>query len=455
VTGALDDETFRQTYAFSVQADEVVAISMSRIAGDLDPYLLLADEHGTVLAFSDDDGPGTDALIGFKRIPASGRYFVIASRFGQEHGSTAGEYTLLLDRIGDAAGTQDTTLQYGDSVLGRVTPDAARAFYFLRAQRGDVITVTMQRISGNLDPRVDLATPGGLVLISNDDDPQAEGTLDAAISDYTILETGVYLIVATRFGDEAGDTQGGFALSVTQTPPEALGTQPANARLIDYGMTLEGDVSDDIPARYFWFDARRGDVVTVTLSALAGDLDPLVQLLDANLVELARNEARGEEGEARIAAYTLPHNGTYYLLATRFGEETGRTTGEFALQLNGRAGIAGGRALEIVYGATVSGIIEDATILEEYVFFGHAGDVVNISMERASGDLDPLVTLYDGDRKQIAFDDDSGGDQNSLIKGFALPGDGMYFLVASRFERETGATSGAYMLTLELARAGR
>jgi len=66
-----------------------------------------------------------------------------------------------------------------------------------------------------------------------------------------------------------------------------------------------------------------------------------------------------------------------------------------------------------------------------------------------------LVTLYDSDRKQIAFDDDGGGDQNSLIKGFALPGDGMYFLVASRFERETGATSGAYILTLELARAGR
>ena len=91
---------------------------------------------------------------------------------------------------------------------------------------------------------------------------------------------------------------------------------------------------------------------------------------------------------------------------------------------------------------------------EEYVFFGGQGDVIDITMERTSGDLDPLITLYDSDRKQIAFDDDTAGEQNALIKGFTLPRDDMFYLVASRFEREQGTTSGAYLLTLKLVRSG-
>jgi hypothetical protein len=453
VTGALDDQTFRQVYAFTGQADEVVAISMSQTDGDLDPYLLLTDERGNILALSDDDGPGSDALIAFKRIPADGRYFVIATRFGQAHGSTAGEYHLLLEHVG-VGGTQDEVLQYGDSVFGRVTQEEPLVFYFLRVQRGDVISVTVRRISGNLDPRVDLATADGLVLVSNDDDPLAEGTLDAGIHGYTVLETGVYLIVATRFGDKAGDTEGSYVLEVAQTPLEMVGTRPEEARLIDYGMSLSSEIDDDVPVRYFRFDAQRGDVITATLTAETGNLDPLLKLADSDLIELAQNDNGTNRHDSRIAAFTLPRAGTYYLIVTRSGEQNGRTSGTFSLQLAGRTGIVGGRALEIVYGATVSGLIADGNSTEEYVFFGQQGDIIEIAMERASGDLDSLITLYDGDRKQIAFDDDSGGDQNAVIKGFVLPRDDMFFLVASRFEREQGTTSGAYLLTLELVRTG-
>lgn len=453
VSGLLDDEFFRQVYVFDGRVEEVIALSMSSDDGDLDPYLLLTDEQGTILALSDDDGPDNDALIASKRIPADGRYFVIATRFGQEHGNTTGNYTLLLERVG-AGGSETTFLRYGDSVLGRVTLDEPLVFYFLRAERGDVVNITLNRTSGNLDPLLDLATADGRVLVSNDDDPLAEGTLDAGIINYTVLETGVYLIVATHFGREAGDTEGSYVLSVTQTPPEELGARPEEARLIDYGAAVEGAVDDDVPVRYYRFDARRGDVITVTLSAESSNLNPVVKLADANLVEIIENDDGGGGVDARIAAYTVPVDGTYYLLATRYREAEGQTTGTYTLQLNGRPGVVGGQALEIAYGAEVSGLIEDGHSLEEYVFFGQQGDVIQIVMERASDNLDALVTLYDSDRKQIAFDDDSGGDQNALIERFVLPRDDMYILVASRYERDLGTTSGAYILKLELVRAG-
>lgn len=454
VTGSLDDELFRQVYVFTGQAEEVVAINMERIEGDLDPYLLLTDEQGSILAVSDDDGSGADARIEVEHLPAMGRYFVIATRYGQEHGNTRGDYQLLLEQIGTSIASASSTLQYGDSVLGRISAEQPLMFYFVRAQRGEVINVLMRRTSGNLDPRLDLATPDGLVLVSNDDDPQAEGTLDAGIREYTILRTGLYLIVATRFGDQAGDTEGSFVVSVTQISPEDLGASPEQARLLDYGMSLEGALDTDVPVRYYRFDAQRGDVITATLASRSGALDPLLKLTDANLSELARDDDGSGGVDARIAAFTLPSSGTYYLLATHTEKRGGQRTGGFALQLTGRAGIVGGRALEIVYGATVSGLIDSSNDAEEYVFFGQQGDVIRISMERASGDLDSLVTLYDSERKQIAFDDDGGSDQDALIQQFVLPRDDMYILVASRYDRDAGTTSGAYFLILELVRSG-
>lgn len=455
VSGELDDTTFRQIYMFTALANEVIALSMTRTEGDLDPYLLLVDGQGAILSLSDDDGSGSDASIASKRIPVDGRFFVVATRYGQEHGSTTGAYSLLLSRVGAGITETATTVQYGDSVLGQITDADPTTFYFLRAWRGDVIHITMQRTSGNLDPHLDLATVNGQILVSNDDDPDAEGTLDAGIAQHTILETGLYLVVATRFGREAGDTEGSYMLSAEQVPPENLGAYPEQARLIDYGMTLEGTIDDEIPLRYYQFSGQRGDVITVTLSARSGNLDPLLVLADSNLVSITQDDNSGDDRNARIAAFTLSASGTYYLVTTRAGEAAGQTTGSYSLSLTGRAGIVGGQALEIVYGAAVSGRIENQNSAEEYVFFGQQGDVIRISMVCASGDLDALITLYDSERKQIIFDDDGGQDKNALIERFELPRDDLYILVASRFEREIGTTSGAYILTLELVRSGR
>ena len=453
ISATIGEDSYRHIYVFASQTDEVISISMSRLSGDLDPLLLLISSDGVILALSDDEGERTDALIEYALIPDAGRYFIIATRFGQEHGTTSGDYTLLVERVG-SSGSADRTLAYGDQVLGEITSQTPLAFYFFRAQRGDVITVSMQRTSGSLDPYLDLATPDGIVLVSDDDGMSAGGTLDAAITNYTIARSGAYLVVATRFGREAGTTEGTFVLSVTQTPVEQLGLQPGSARLIDYGMTVSGTIDDEVPVRYFRFEAERGDVIAITMERQNSSLDPFVRVLDADLTPLAEDDNSGTERNARIAALALPQRGTYYIASSRSGEQAGRSQGEFTLRLSGRPGLTSGQSLEIIYGSTVSGRIDDQTPEEEYVFVGQAGDVVRITMERVDGDLDSLVTLYDSERKQIAFDDDGGGQQNARLDRFELPADGMYLLIASRFDRASGTTNGSYLLALELVRPG-
>lgn len=454
VQGAISHEAPRQLYFFTARQSDMITLRMSRLSGDLDPLLIVSDEDGSILAVSDDEGAGTDAFIEFQSLPFDGRYFVIATCFGQEHGVTQGEYSLVVERAGNSL-VVDSTLTYGTQVLGRINAQTPLVFYFLSAQRGDVITITMRRTSGTLDPHLDLATVEGLVLASDDDSMAGGSTLDAAITNFTVPQRGLYLVVATRFGREAGTTEGSYVLSVSQVPPESLGTEPGNARLIDYGATVTGSVDDAVPVRYFRFEAERGDVIAATLQREDGSLDPFLQVLDSSLNVLAEDDNSGEDRGARLAAVTLPQRGVYYLAASRRGGIAGQTEGSFTLTLSGRPGLTNGRALEIMYGATVSGQISDQHYAEEYVFVGQAGDVIRISMERATGDLDPLVTLYDSERKQIAFDDDSGGEQNALLDRFVLPADGMYILIASRYDQMSGTTNGAYLLTLELVRSGR
>ena len=454
VSGSVSDDHFRQVYVFTGRRGDVLSITMRRTEGDLDPFLLLADSNGRILAISDDDGDHLSAAITLTSLPAEGRYFIMATRFGQELGSTSGTYTLVAERSRTGQ-TQDSLLRYGDSVLGRISAETPLTFYFLRAERGDVINITMKRTSGDLDPHLDLVTPDGIVLTSNDDDPTIQGTLDAAITSFTIPRTALYLILATRFGREAGDTEGTYVLSVSQTPPEILGTRPDNARLIDYGMTVRGVIDDENFQRFYRFEARRGDVVAILLKRQDGSLIPAVRVLDAELLVIAEDDDRDADGEARLVALTLPQAGSYYVTAGRLDDHEGRTTGAYTLSLNGRPGITNGEALEINYDASTSGEITDDNVSEEYVFIGEAGDVIRISMERASGDLDPLVTLFDSDRKQIAFDDDSGPEKDALLTNFTLPQDGMYIIVASRFDQEQGTTQGAYVLTLERLQSTR
>ena len=438
VTGTIDDLTFRQVYTFVAEAAEQFTLSMTRESGDLDPYLLLTTEQGAILAISDDGGTGANALIPALTLPGPGRYFVIATRFGQELGSTSGTYNLLVQHA-DYGTSRATALRYGQSVLGQITRGNPVAFYFVRAQRGEVITITMRRVSGDLDPHLDFATADGQILISNDDDPLAEGTLNASIRDFTILRSDVYLIQATGYSG----TEGSFTLTVTQVPPEELGKTLEDALLIDYGMAVRNTTSEDTPVRYFRFFATEGDILAITATSSAASLT--VTLLDSTAAELARASAERAGAPARIAAFATPAEGMYYLAVSAAQS----ATGEFELQLSGRAGQGAGRALEIVYDSTVSGLITDEHTADEYVFLGSAGDVVRVTMGRVSGDLDALVTIYDRDRKQIAFDDDGAGDKDARIDAFTLPYDGVYILVASRYQRDQGQTTGAYILRLE------
>src|SRR5437763_1913282 len=168
----------------------------------------------------------------------------------------------------------NNTIDFGQSVTGKISNDAFRVVYSFQARKGDIIDASLTATDSGLDPVLLLADAEGNVLVSNDEDANSPGTLDAAIYDLRIKQTGNYLLVATRFGREAGDSKGGYSLSLDRLPPESLGVVPEKAILLDYGNSARGSIDANSVMRFYLIEAQKGDVLTINAEGTRGNLDP-------------------------------------------------------------------------------------------------------------------------------------------------------------------------------------
>ncbi len=448
VAGRITNDMFRVVYTFQGRKGDIIDATLSQTDGTLDPVLLLADDQNNLLAVADDSASDFNASLLSVSLPNDSTYFLIVTRFGQERGLTVGGYSLTLALAG-VAGGPDVFLQYGNSLVGEIDNTQFQHIYAFRANRGDVIDITMQRISGNLDALLILADANGKVLLSNDEDADSPGTLDAGIRNLRIEETGNYELVATRFGKAAGQSHGGFSLSLNRLPPETLGKVPEKAILLDYGTTTKGVIDSNNVLHFYLIEAKRGDILTIDVERTDGNLDPILALYTEDLKELATNDSGIRGQNARISGYAVPADGNYILMVSRFNRDTGITAGSFSLSLTGRTGVtvgAGGK-LTLQYSSAANAIISDGNAAQEYTFAASAGDIVSVKMDTTSGNLLPELILLDPSGKQIALDDP--GTDSAKLTRIKIPSAGNYVIVATRRGRDKGTTQGAYVLTLD------
>ncbi len=447
VEGRITGDAHRQVYFFEARRGDVVAASMTSQSGNLDPTLFLVDNNGNLLAAADDRSGSLDSEIETVQIPEDGFYFLVATRFGQALGVTEGSFGLELQRIG-VLSQAGVFLTYGDSVVGAVSGETPVLRYVFEARRGDIVTVNMQRISGSLDAYVALEDEKGQVIATNDD---LDGTLDAAITDLLVLNPGYYTIVASRFGQEAGDSQGSFVLTLSTAPSSGQGLSPESALLLRYGEELTGTINRDSPSRYYTFGAARGDIVTISMDRTSNDLDPYLVLSDEMGIQLAADDDSGPSNNALIQSFIIPHNGLYFVEAARLDRERGVTTGNYAIRLQGVTGeapVVAPGTLTILYDSSVVGAITNDSPAITYAFLGNQGDVITIDLTAEEETLDPYLLLFTSASVQIAEDDDSGPGKSARVANLTLPANDIYYIVASRYQFEGGQTQGRFTLSL-------
>lgn len=470
--GNIDAAATTAVYRFLGTAGDIVTITMRRGGGDLDSYLYLLDGDGQLL-FEDNDSGGAngDAQIIFE-LPADGAYVIVATRLGQAQGTTSGGFVveLLSNALPPAqADAPMPTLPpdyvnlpqiaYGDTVEGTITNAKFMDFYVFFGHAGDPITIEM------FSPTID--TPGGLdpllILLDHERIPLAEN--DDIVNEveresrieFTLPETNYYAIVATRFEQEAGTTNGPYTLTLSGpggaaapddapadpiTPLVQLDTTPLNADGPTQGAFGAG-------ADLYTFSAAENDLLNVTITTDPG-FDAILILADEHLNEVLSS------GTGTLTDVTIPKAGQYVVLvAPRFGPGN-PIGGAYSLEMTQTAGdevevFAGPRA--IAYGDTVNGLIDDNTISQIYTFTGTEGERVRITMEATPDSaLDCYLELQDAAGTILSQNDDiePGVIRDAQII-IDLPANGTYTLIASRYVGpDAEPTAGRYRLTLEL-----
>ncbi|MFN8563657.1 MAG: PPC domain-containing protein [Anaerolineae bacterium] len=456
VTGTLNDANPRLVYTLDGLRGDVIAIDLSVTSGDLDPMLTVIGSDGSVLALSDDamlEGRDSrDLHLEALHIPRNDQYSLVVARFGYLLGTTSGSYTLAVDRIG-VSSASGSALRYGDSVYNTITDAQPQVYYTFRAARGDIISMRMQRASGDLDPALLLVNSQAQIIADNDDNP---GTLDAAINGFVIRDAGVYAIIASRFGQAAGRSKGSFVLTLSAGAESGLGRSVDFALPLLPGIPAQGEITESRDVQFYQFEGRKDDVITIRMSRTLGELDSFLALLDPSRREIISDDDGGGGQNALINQYVLPVDGTYTVVATRYERAEGTTIGPYQIQLD-----VSGNAFQnipqdlprIEVGTTVTGAITSTTPQVVYAFIARAGDVLTITMDRASGNLDPRMVVLASDQRPLSSDDDSGDGQNARIDSFTAPDTGVYYLVATRYGGTDGDpnTTGDFAVTLTQA----
>ncbi|MBW4438719.1 MAG: hypothetical protein KME04_16380 [Pleurocapsa minor GSE-CHR-MK-17-07R] len=226
-------------------------------------------------------------------------------------GTAEGTLVLLgispsLDRIGGA------DIAENEVVIGTLSELTPVQTWSMAGAAGDIITLSAVDLQRRdfLDPALTLIAPSGAVVAENDDQQGLDlwSALDAQLRTVVLPEDGLYSVQVSRIG---GDGQ--FALGLTHERRFALEPQAA--------VTLTGTLSDAIPVQRWAFQGAADQVVTFTMTAQNGDLDPALELLLEDGRSLAYNDDGADPAlglNAQIFRVTLPRDGVYILEASRF-----------------------------------------------------------------------------------------------------------------------------------------
>lgn len=403
------------------------------------------------------------------------------------------------------------TLGYGDSTQGIIDDDTPATIICFDGEAGDTVTITLSATSGDLDTYLALTDPFlESVFVENDD--MSSSTRDSQI-EYTLEEDGTYAIFASRFEFAEGRTEGNYMLTLEVEQRSLLGGDEGDSdgsggglgsalggssddsasqdttitedmlegfctteeRFMAYGDMETGSLNDEASGAVYCFVGSAGDTIDVTVTTTSGDLDTVVVLGDPALETVFTQDGDGADNTTDSSfSFTLESDGVYLILVTRVDFAEGKTAGsyELDLQVSGDSSTtdssttdssttdssttadASGTRCEsapfIAYGESIGGEISDDSPGAVACFAGSEGDVVTITMERTTGNLDSLLLLTDANLETTFAenDDRAEGDRNSEIV-FTLPADGIYLIVATRYQLVEGTTSGRFEITLE------
>jgi hypothetical protein len=225
----------------------------------------------------------------------------------------------------------DTGFQvvYGRPAEAQISDADAQQTWDFAPNAKDRITITVERTSGTLVPRVELHNDSNQIIAKADQDTTYAR---ASIINFTIPAPGHYTVVVSRYNGVAGKTIGKYRLIVSLL---GLGEDGFNPTFVEAELQL-GHLRDGTLSEARWRDTwafRTQDTqpITVLASRIRGTLVPVIELFDSHWKSVAKGQLDDSFTTAFIVNFVPTASTEYYIVISRIGGTTGGTTGDYRL----------------------------------------------------------------------------------------------------------------------------
>ncbi len=371
ITGTILNETPYQSYQFTGTGGDIVSLNMVSTEGSLDPLLIVLDSSGNVIDANDDIqvAVNTNAGLSALRLPTTDTYTIIASRYGKDLGGTEGTYTLILSGQASVDLPQeiiDLQLPTGDVEITLTWTGPADLRLLVRdpqlnsiyndepiAPSGGQLLRQFSNVNCTIAPSTPTAyvywPPGFLLIGPYEIDIWHRNECDSALP----VQFNLYVsvngnLVTSQSGTISFDQHYLIGFTVDDTSGTAsvgnLGLlggsetinyvdELASAVSITSGVGVPGGLSNDNAFDVYTFEGRAGDVITLDMRS-NGNLDTSIFLLNSAGIEIAANDdANSDTTDSLISNILLTEDGTYTVIASRYGTVYGGTQGAYTLTL--------------------------------------------------------------------------------------------------------------------------
>ncbi len=330
VTDNITNANWYDNWQFIGNENTLVTLTMRRTSGNLDAWLdLYNPTDGSILVSDDDHGaiPGDsttnqDAQLAYV-LPGTGLYTLRATRYQLQSGSTIGGYNLEMQ----CRPLTPQPIACGDEFQDSIEEEDWLDLWSFGGQEGAQVTIAMDSASGSsLNEYLILLDPDGNTVAEDNDAGPGDNAL---IANFTLPESGIYTIIATRSGQAWGTTRGDYRLRLACQMTSGLAC----------GKTQRGRITNADYYDYWEFTADAGTYISVTMypDPSTPDLDPYLELYrSSDLTTALISDDDDGNGDAAAFSYLITQSGSYTVRARRYGSSggaDGTTQGEYQVSL--------------------------------------------------------------------------------------------------------------------------
>ncbi len=392
VSGTLSATNIVQVYALTASAGDTITIDVSTDNADLAPVVLVTDQRGTVIAQDLDVGTPANATLSDVELPTTGTYYISVMRGSSVESDASGSFTLRLSGFQQVGG-QTATLENGGIVFDLQWNAAVNLDLEARDPAGGAVFNDSpgSPSGGLLDADVNAVCEAAVATAPTETIAWPAGTVPAGSYEVIIY----YVDACGTFGPQ------GFTLQATVNGQEAqtingsinvgqeylarlildpngewqlvngginaglnvnvFNNQITDASPVAVGSTVSGVITNTTPAQAYTFSANANTQVNINLTAQSGSLDTYLALLGPNGALLASNDDFGDSTNSSLST-TVSVDGTYTIIATRYGLTIGGTEGEYNLSVTAAQSTTGTDTEIVATPATTEGDITATTL---------------------------------------------------------------------------------------------